>query len=164
MFVRGFVSEERCSTKLLVSICLLLLLFIGYVLYLPAAAAGCVRACGGVRRGDAPRSGGVGLGLLGLCCCLKNGLSKRPGGQDDTQPNTHPDTKIQTPTQTYNKDTKRRTRTEMWGRWTRQEDKTHKKQEREGEQKAGEVRSSTPEEKVRNREVCGKGRESRGNP
>lgn len=52
------------------------------VLYLPAAAVpGCVRACGGVRRGDAPRSGGVGLGLVGLCCCLKNGLSKRPGGR-----------------------------------------------------------------------------------
>lgn len=36
---------------------LLQLLFIGSVLYLPAAAAGCVRACGGVRRGDGPRGG-----------------------------------------------------------------------------------------------------------
>lgn len=51
------------------------------VLYLPAAAVtGCFRVCGGVRRGDAPRCGGVGLGLLELCCCLKKGLSRRPGG------------------------------------------------------------------------------------
>lgn len=44
------------------------------VLYLP----GCVRVCGGVRWGDAPRCGGVLLGLLGLSCCLKKGLSTRP--------------------------------------------------------------------------------------
>lgn len=30
-----------------------------YVLYLPAAAVGCVRTCGWERRGDVPRSGGV---------------------------------------------------------------------------------------------------------
>lgn len=76
------------------SLCLLLLC-IGHVLYLPAAAAGCVRVCGGVRRGDVPRTGGVELGLLGLCCCLKKGLSKRPGSQDDTQPYT-PEHKKQT--------------------------------------------------------------------
>lgn len=35
-----------------------------------------------------PRCEGVGLGLLGLCCCLKNGLSKRPGGRDDTKAKT----------------------------------------------------------------------------
>ncbi|TNN64663.1 hypothetical protein EYF80_025172 [Liparis tanakae] len=52
-------------------------------------ALGCVRACGGVRRGDGPRGGGVGLGRLGLCCCFKNGLSKRPGGRDDTKPHPH---------------------------------------------------------------------------
>lgn len=56
------------------------------VLYLPAAAVtGCFRVCVGVRRGDVPRWGGVGLGLLELCCCLKNGLSTRPGGRTHRQ-------------------------------------------------------------------------------
>lgn len=56
------------------------------VLYLP----GCVRVCGGVLWGDAPRCRGVLLGLLGLCCCLKKGLSTRPGIiHTTTQPHTH---------------------------------------------------------------------------
>ena len=123
---RALVSGEGCWTKLLVSIGLLLLLLVSSVLYLPAAAAGCLRECGGVRRGDSPRSGGVGLGLLGLCCCLKNGLSKRPGGRrgrrrrrrrgDDTQPHT----KIQTHQHETEEETRRRSRTERMDEKTRQ--------------------------------------------
>lgn len=147
---RALVSGEGCSTKLLLSIGLLLLLLISYVLlYLPAAAAGCLRACGGVRRGDSPRSGGVGLGLLGLCCCLKNGLSKRPGGRrrgrrDDTQPHT----KIQTHKHVTEEDTRRRSRTE------RMDQKT-KRQTAEG---GGQTReSSAPEgESQKQKRIVGK--------
>lgn len=68
------------------------------VMYLP----GCVRVCGGVRWGDAPRCGGVLLGLLGLCCCLKKGLSTRPG-ITHTQPHTHTTTHTRTHTHDHNK-------------------------------------------------------------
>lgn len=52
--------------------------------YLPGGPGCCRRTCGGVR-------GGGGLGSHGLCCCLKNGLSKRPGRQSRThrQPREH---------------------------------------------------------------------------
>lgn len=44
------------------------------VQYLPGGP-GCRRDSGGVREGD-------GLQSDGLCCCLKNGLSKRPGKRE----------------------------------------------------------------------------------
>lgn len=75
------------------------------VLYLP----GCVRVCGGVLWGDAPRCRGVLLGLLGLCCCLKKGLSTRPG-ITHTFMRTH--TATHTRTRTHDEEQTRRTKTE----------------------------------------------------
>lgn len=74
------------------------------LLYLP----GCVRVCGGVRWGDAPRCRGVLLGLLGLCCCLKKGLSTRPGithtcVRTHTHTHTHNHTHTHTCTHDHNK-------------------------------------------------------------
>ncbi len=64
---------------------------------------------------------------------------------ETTHSHTHPNTKIQTHKH-LTEDTKRRTRTrEMWGRWTRQEDKTKSKRGRESRGKTGEVRVKTQE-------------------
>ena len=149
---RALVSGEGCWTKLLVSIGLLLLLLVSSVLYLPAAAAGCLRECGGVRRGDSPRSGGVGLGLLGLCCCLKNGLSKRPcrstgeeeeeeeGGRHTT---THEDSNAPT--------------------WNRRRDEATQQDREDGREDKTDRREFSPTGRQSEAEKdCGK--ESRGNP